>query len=60
MIGSLAETLQKRALETIEESRALLALSELRLNRQEAGLRREQARRARQQPEIDRPSAESE
>jgi hypothetical protein len=54
------DTLQQRTLETIERSRALLALSAERLNRQEAAVGRAEARRGRQQAEVERASAESE
>lgn len=59
-LGAAVEGLQQRMLDTIERSRALLALSEHRLNRQEAELRRAQAHRERQQAEISRASAETE
>ena len=54
------ETLRQRTLETIERSRALLAVSAERLNRQEAAVERDQARRGRQQADVERASAESE
>jgi hypothetical protein len=59
-LGEAVETLEQRMLETIERSRALLALNGERLNRQEAAVMRAEARRERHQAEIDRASAESE
>jgi hypothetical protein len=56
----VVETLEQRTLETIERSRALLALSGERLNRQEAAVMRVEARRERHQAEIYRASAEGE
>jgi hypothetical protein len=59
-LGEAVETLEQRTLETIERSRALLALSGQRLNRAEASVMRTQARRERHQADIDRAAAETE
>lgn len=60
VLGAAVEGLEQRLLDTIERSRALLALSEQRLNRQEAGVRRAQAHREREEAEITRATAETE
>ncbi len=60
VLGEAVETLAQRTLETIERSRALLALSGQRLNRQEAAVMRVEAHRERHQAEIDRGAAEGE
>jgi hypothetical protein len=51
--------LNDRMLEAIASSRELLALSELRLAREEAGVRRAVSRRDRDQAEINRAAAQS-
>jgi hypothetical protein len=59
-LNAAVEGLEQRMLDTIERSRALLALSAQRLNRQEAGVKRAQAHRERQQAEISRAAAGTE
>jgi hypothetical protein len=59
-LGWAVETLEQRTLETIERSRALLGYDVERLNREETAARRATERRARQQAQINRASAESE
>jgi hypothetical protein len=58
-LGAVVETLHQRALETVERSRALLALSGQRLNRHEAAVKRAEGYRERQQAELSRTLAES-
>lgn len=60
MLGAAVEGLEQRMLDTIQRSRDLLALSAQRLNRQEAGVKRAQAYRERQQAEISRATADTE
>jgi len=59
-LGAAVAGLEQRMIDTIERSRALLALSGERLDRQEEGVRRAQARRERQQAEVSRAAAETE
>ncbi len=59
-MGVAVDDLQQRVLAGIERSRALLARSGERLDRQEAGLLRVTEDRERQQAEVDRESAEAE
>ena len=58
-LGVVVESLQQRALETVERSRALLALSRQRLNRHETAAERAQAHQERQQAELSRTLAQS-
>ena len=58
--GAAVDDLQQRVLASIAQSRALLARSSQRLDRQEAGLRRVATYGERRQAEISRESAETE
>lgn len=58
-LGAVMETVHQRALETVERSRALPALSRQRLSRNEATVKRVEASRERQQAKLSRTLAES-
>jgi len=58
-LGAVVESLHQRALETVERSRVLLALSGQRVDRHEAAVRRAEAYRERQQTELSRTLAGS-
>ncbi len=58
-LGAAVESLEQRALETVERSRALLELSGQRLCRYDAAVTRARERREREQAELGRAAAES-